>query len=219
MALIVLAVQWTCEARSLVYRLSQPPVNYRYFAVESENSQQILGSCSEMKNTSPKSRCIIRINHRYSSKPMLFDLIDFYEEIVGSGVIIKKSTDNDIRSVTILTAFHIIVPQSNWPFGVFLGLYFLLVHLMLPPLIIYIGKREDQRWWKIFVLLFCHSVLCACVHYSCTSFMYLLLSNSSIKLSVSSSDIDRFKSDLAKIQCEVISSKMLLSRSWWDDIG
>ena len=219
MTLIFLAVQWTCEAHSLVYRVPQPPVKYQYLAVEFENSQKTLGSCSEMKNTSPKSRCIIRITHRYSSKSMLFDFDDFPEKIVGSGVIIQKSIDNDIRSVTILTAFHIIVPQPNWSFGLFLVFYLLFSPLILLPLIIYIEKREHQGCWKIFVVLFCQSVLGACVHYCCMLFTYPFLFNSSIRLSVSSSDINPFDRNLEKIQCEVISSKMILSRSWWDDIG
>src|ERR1700722_6202250 len=85
-------------------RLPTSPVNYRYFA-EVDQTHRILGSCSEVKTTSPMSRCILKIVHKYKPKYLS---IAFAEELVGTGIVIYKSVDNGEPYVIILTAFHIV---------------------------------------------------------------------------------------------------------------
>jgi hypothetical protein len=216
LTLILLVVQLTCKASNDFDRLPKPPVKYRYFAVEFEDTHQILGSCSEVKNTSPKSRCIIRINHKYSRK---FVASDFSQQIIGSGSIIQKSIDNGIRSVTILTAFHIIVPQTDLTFGAFISLNVFTILVAILPLIICIRKTDRQHLKKIFLFFLCYSLVCSCIVYWCILFIYPFMFNSSFRLSVLSNDINRLKSELLEIQCKIKSSKMIFSRSWWDDIG
>jgi hypothetical protein len=51
---------------------------------------------------------IVNIRHKYKLK---YVSISFHEEVVGSGIIIHKSIDNDNPYIIILTVFHIVVPQ------------------------------------------------------------------------------------------------------------
>ena len=215
LTLILFLVELICEASNDFDRLPKPPVNYRYFAVEFEDSYRILGSCSEVKKTSPKSRCILRITHNYSPK---FVASEFSENTEGTGTIIQKSIDNGIRSIIILTAFHTIVPQTNLTFRAFLGYNSAVILLIVLPLIIYV-RRIDRQHLKKFVLFFsCYSFMSSCIVYCVIVFMHSVLFNSLFQLTLLSDD-NRLIIESSQIQCEMKSSKMFFFVNWWDDIG
>ncbi|CAF1673197.1 unnamed protein product, partial [Adineta ricciae] len=152
--LILFWCQIQSQARSDFDRLPKSPADYRYFVKEFGSVYKIIGSCSKVKNTSPKSRCIVRINHEYSSKLLTSGVS---EKIIGSGVVIQKSFCNDNRIITALTAFHVVVPQVTFTFKSFIGFYLTTTVFINLPTMIYIRKTNPQHLKRmlLFLIVYC----------------------------------------------------------------
>ena len=115
--LILFSCQMQSQARSDFDRLPKSLVDYRYFVEEFGDVYKIIDSCAKIKNTSQKSRCVVRIN-------------------------------ND-RIITILTAFHVIVPQVTVTFKSFIGFYLITIVFIILPTMIYIQKINPEHLKKI----------------------------------------------------------------------
>jgi hypothetical protein len=197
-------------------RLPKPPVSYRYFANEVDPTYKILGSCSEVKSSTPISRCIIKIDHRY--KPKYLSII-FANELVGTGIVIFKSSDNDKSDIIILTAFHIVVPQLDLKLIPFMLISFSTISTISIPLIIYyLSVIHHQLCNVLFGLIF-YVLISSCVIYYIILIIYPFLFNSFFRITILSDNKINFKSEVSQLHCDLLSSKLVLSHTWWDDIG
>jgi hypothetical protein len=196
-------------------RLPTPPVNYRYFA-EVYQTYKILGSCSEVKTTVPMSRCILKITHKYKPKYLS---ISFAKDLVGTGIVINKLIDNNEPYVIILTAFHIVVPQLDLSLFTFMILSFSLICLSSIPIIIYYSSVIYQHLCQILFGLISYIIICSYLVYYVLLMIYPFLFNSSFQITLLSDNNIKTRSEASHIHCELISSNLVLSYTWWDDIG
>ena len=195
-------------------RLPTPPVNYRYF-VELDQTYKILGSCTEVKTTTPMSRCIIKIVHKY--KPRYLS-IQFAEELIGTGIIIHKSTDG-APYLVILTAFHIVVPQLDLNLLTFMLYIFITISVGIIPIIIYYSSVVYQHLCKFLFGLISYVIICSCLVYYVLIVTYPFLFDSSFQITLLSNNKNSIRSETSQVNCELISSNFVLSFTWWDDIG
>ncbi|CAF3677362.1 unnamed protein product, partial [Rotaria socialis] len=179
-------------------RLPKPPVNYRHFVEQAGKTYKILGSCSEVKLIEPMSRCVIQIGHKYMLKYMS---INFAQESTGSGVIIFKSIENYISSIIILTAFHIVVPQMD-----------------LRSLIFY-SSVISQQLFRVFCGLIIYMTICTCFMYYIILMIYPFLFESLFRIRLVPGGKNDFNMGSYSMDCQLISSRLILSKDWWDDIG
>ncbi|CAF1653323.1 unnamed protein product [Adineta ricciae] len=214
--LILFWCQIQSQARNNFDRLPKPPADYRYFVEEFGNVYKIIGSCSKVKNTSPKSRCIVRINHEYSSKLLTSGVS---EKIIGSGVVIQKSFCNDNRIITVLTAFHVVVPQVAFTFKSFIGFYLTTTVFIILPTMIYIRKTNPQHLKKMLLFLIVYCSVCSGIVYCFGLFVYPFLFHSYYRLNILFNDMDHLKNEVLEMHCQVKSSAFVFSTNWWDDIG
>ena len=193
-------------------RLPTSPVNYRYFA----EVDQILGSCSEVKTILPMSRCIVKISHKYKLKYLS---IAFSEELVGTGTVIYKSVDNGELYVIILTAFHIVVPQLGLSLLTFMTSTLLTIFVIITPIIIYYSSIVYQHRCRILFGLILYIIISSCLVYHVLLVIYPFLFNSFFQIILLSNNKIHTRSESLQIKCELISSNIVLSYTWWDDIG
>ncbi|CAF1081441.1 unnamed protein product [Rotaria sordida] len=197
-------------------RLPKPPVNYRHFVEQVGQTYKILGSCSEVKFTEHISRCIIQIGHKYMPKYMS---INFAQESTGTGVIIFKSIKNDISSIIILTTFHIVVPQMNLSFFTFAIITFLTTLIILIGSLIFYSSIISQQLLKVFCGLIIYMIICTCFMYCIILMIYPFLFESLFRIRVVSGGKTDFNIGSYSMNCQLISSKLILSKDWWDDIA
>ncbi|CAF1411424.1 unnamed protein product [Adineta ricciae] len=192
--LILFWCQIQSQARNNFDRLPKPPADYRYFVEEFGNVYKIIGSCSKVKNTSPKSRCIVRINHEYSSK------------LLTSGVSEK------------IIAFHVVVPQVAFTFKSFIGFYLTTTVFIILPTMIYIRKTNPQHLKKMLLFLIVYCSVCSGIVYCFGLFVYPFLFHSYYRLNILFNDMDHLKNEVLEMHCQVKSSAFVFSTNWWDDI-
>ncbi|CAF1931760.1 unnamed protein product [Rotaria magnacalcarata] len=197
-------------------RLPKSPVNYRYFAGEVDQTYKILGSCSEVKATVPMSRCIVKIDHKYKPKYMS---ISFAEELVGTGIVIFKSTENNVPFVIILTAYHIVVPQLGISFVLFVIIASSTTFMATSLLLTYYSFINYQQIIKIVFGLVLYSIVCSCIIYIFMLMIYPFIFDSSFRITVISNEKTHLNLRSPRIDCQLISSKLSLSNAWKDDIG
>ena len=195
-------------------QLPTSPVNYRYFA-EVDQTYKILGSCSEVKTILPMFRCIVKISHKYKIKYLS---VAFSEELVGTGTVIYKSIDNGEPYVIILTAFHIVVPQLNLSLLTFMTISFLMIFVTITPIMIYYSSIVYQYLCRILFGLILYIIICSCLVYHVPLVIYPFLFNSFFQIILLSNNKIHTKSESLQIKCELISSNIVLSYTWWDDI-
>ncbi|CAF4404654.1 unnamed protein product [Rotaria magnacalcarata] len=197
-------------------RLPKSPVNYRCFAGEVDQTYKILGSCSEVKATVPMSRCIVKIDHKYKPKYMS---ISFAEELVGTGIVIFKSTENNVPFVIILTAYHIVVPQLGISFVLFVIIASSTTFMATSLLLTYYSFINYQQIIKIVFGLVLYSIVCSCIIYIFMLMIYPFIFDSSFRITVISNEKTHLNLRSPRIDCQLISSKLSLSNAWKDDIG
>ena len=204
------------ESNDDFQRLPKIPTNYRYFVGEFDKTYRILGSCTDMKKTVPMSRCIIKINHRYKLKYLSSSVVN---RLIGSGTIIFKKMENNIPMITILTAFDIVVPQLDLRLYSFIVFSSLVTSMINMPLVFYYRTSINKYIGKMLLLFFPYVVILSCIIYYLICIIYPFMFNSSIEINLGIDDQIRLRSRAKQIQCEVISSRLILSNTWWDGIG
>jgi len=188
---------------NIVYH-PQSNINYRYFVIQRGDKFKFLGSCNEVRLTSPMTRCIVKIYHKYD----LFE-IDI-NEMTGTGIIIHK---NDY-SIVIVTAFHVIIPQYLLTLNEFIILNVFV--LLLVSFLCYIKVDLFNRTSLIFIIFY--SFFCCTLFYILLAYLYPLLCTSSFEIEICNNDSNnRLPSD--DLECQVLSSKTTFSQAWWEDIG
>ncbi|CAM4843340.1 unnamed protein product [Rotaria magnacalcarata] len=197
-------------------RLPKPPVNYHHFVEQAGKTFKILGSCSEVKLTEPMSRCVIQIGHKYMLKYMS---INFAQESTGSGVIIFKSIENYISSIIILTAFHIAVPQMDLSFFMFAVITFLTTIIILIGSLIFYSSIISQQLFRVFCDLIIYMIICTCFMYDIILMIYPFLFESLFRLCLVPGGKNDFNMGSYSMDCQLISSRLILSKDWWDDIA
>ena len=197
-------------------RLLKPPVHYRHFVVQSGQSYKIVGSCSELKLTEPMSRCVIQISHKYIAK---YISINYVQELTGTGIIIYKSIENDISSIIILTAYHIAVPQMDLSFFTFTAITFLTSMIILMGSLIQYSSIILPQLLRVFCSLIIYMVICTCFMYYILLTIYPFLFESLFKIDLAAGRKNDFNIESDLINCQLISSRLALSKDWWDDIG
>ncbi len=138
--------------------------------------------------------------------------------IVGTGIVIYKSSDNGEPYVIILTASHIVVPQPDISLLTFVLISFSTICLATAPIIIYYFSVLYQHLCRLLFGLISYLIICSCLMYYILLVIYPFFFNSSFQVTLLS-DNQIFKSQLSQINCQLISSNLVLSYTWWDDIG
>ncbi|CAM4851708.1 unnamed protein product [Rotaria magnacalcarata] len=185
-------------------RLPKSPVNYRYFAGEVDQTYKILGSCSEVKATVTMSRCIVKIDHKYKPKYMS---ISFAEELVGTGIVIFKSTENDVPFVIMLTAFHIVVPQLDISFVSFVIIASSTTFMATSLLLTYYSFINYQQIIKIVFGLVLYSIVCSCIIYIFMLKIYPFIFDSSFRITVISNEKIHWNLRSPRMDSQLVSSK------------
>ena len=196
-------------------RLPTPLAEHRYF-VYCNNDYKLLGSCTNIDNSVPISRCVVRIGHQYqvtflSSIPS--------EENVGTGTIVSKSNENDQRSITIVTCFHVIVPKFVMNLPQFIVAVLLLIVLGLIPGLIFCSSTTRRYKCYIFCAVIAYVIICSPIVYYLLVLIYPFLSNSSFEIRLPIAESMDVLFELSQLNCELISSRLIFSSSWSDDIG
>ena len=197
-----------CSEQTLICRNSvyQPRsnINYRYFVMQRGDKFKFLGSCDEVQLTSPMTRCIVKIFHKYD----LFEMD--INEVTGTGIVIDK---ND-HSIVIVTALHVIIPQY------LLTLYeFIILNVFVSLLLSFLWyyKLDSFNCTLLIFIIFYSFFWCALLYIS-LAYLYQLLCTSSFQIEPCNNDSNnRLLSD--DLECEVLSSKTIFSQAWWEDIG
>lgn len=196
--------------------LPKSPVNYRYFVERVDVNYEILGSCSEVKTTEPMSSCIVKIDHKYKPK---YISVSFTDELVGTGIVIFKATKNGVPFVIILTAFHIVVPKLHISFALFISITCLATLLTTSLFISYYSFINYQpRIQVVFSLVLC-SIAGSCIIYIFLLMIYPYVCDSLFQITAMSHEKPHSNLGSRQIDCQLISSKLLFSHIWKDDIG
>ena len=199
-----------------ILRLPKLARNYRYFVEEIDQTYRILGSCTNMKKTEPMSRCIVQVRQRFRLKYLSMATDD---QMIGSGVIISKRIDDRSRMISIVTAFHIVVPQFDYALYSFVLIPLLLIAFTTIPLAAYYRASITYHIGKLFLIFFVYVIISACIVYYLISMIYPFMFNSSVKVYFGIDEKIRSQGKTKQIYCELISSRLFLSNAWWDDIG
>lgn len=194
-------------------RAPSTPVNYRYFA-EADQTFKILGSCDKLKTTAPMSRCILKLIHKYKSKYIPITFAD----LVGTGTVIHKSNKNGQPYVIILTAFHIVVPQLDSSISFFMLVYYSSFCVIIIPTIICYYSVIYHYLCKLISILMIYMIITSCFVYCIMLFIYPFLFNSSFQVNLLL-DKKQFQSGRPIINCNLISSNLVFSTTWWEDFG
>lgn len=196
-------------------RLPTPPVDYRYFA-DIGQRYKILGTCNGLDNTAPMSRCVVQVIHKYRMK---FLVATSPNELIGTGVIIDKFVEHGQSTIVILTSFHIVTAQFDMNFLTFLVVSFSTVCLTATPAFFYYSSIIQRCFCRILCILIVYIILCSTFVYCILLLVYPFLSTSSYQIKLSSISTMNDKSSLSRSGCELITSGLIFSNSWFEDIG
>ena len=196
-------------------RLPSPPVNYRYFG-DIDQRYNIVGTCNEIDNTAPMSRCIVQVIHKYRMKYLVATSPN---EMVGTGIIIDKFVENDQSSIVILTSFHIVTAQFDMNFLTFLIVSFSTISLAAAPAFFYYSSIIEKYFCIILWVLIVYIIFCSSLVYYVLLLVYPFLLNSSYQIRFSSISTMNDKSRFSQFGCELITSRLIFSNSWFEDIG
>jgi hypothetical protein len=138
--------------------------------------------------------------------------------VIGTGIIIHKAMDNDNPSIIILTVFHIVVAKLEFTLLTLIGF---AVLLSVVPGVVMLYRYSSMGFAYMFKIILClvlYVTVGSCLIYYLVLMMYPFLFNSIFEISLSDKKINR-EAETSQIKCQVVSSRLALSYTWWDDIG
>jgi hypothetical protein len=199
-----LGAKQTLVDHNIIHHSPIPVVKYKYFVVQHGDKFKLLGSCSNVQATSPMSRCLVKIYHKY----------DFFQmdinEMKGTGIVIHKNNDY----ILIVTAFHVIIPQYILTFNQFITMNFVT---LIAVLVSWYFKL-NLSMLRLFIYAMLYSLLCCTICFLLLAFFYPMLCVSSFQIeTVNKKSENQFSS--MDLECQVVSSTWTFSQAWWDDIG
>ena len=134
-------------------------------------------------------------------------------------MIISKRIEDRSRMISVVTAFHVVVPQLDYALHSFILISLLLIALVTIPFAVYYRAFITHHICKLFLVLFLYVIISACIAYYLISIIYPFMFSSSIKVHSGIDEKTRSQGRTKQIYCELISSRLVLSNAWWDDTG
>jgi hypothetical protein len=101
----------------------------------------------------------------------------------------------------------------------FMLISFSSISLISIPLIIYYLSVIYHQLCKVLFGLIFYILISSCIAYYIILMIYPFLFNSVFRITILSDSKISLKSEASQLHCELISSKLALSYTWWDDIG